>query len=178
LRELIALTEAIKKNKYCGTGDMGAIGATFAVLVKNNSAKADQEDYYGINVLFNKSGKVAASIADDESQKQWDTDKVAITAAARAEGGASLEKFLRSKVAEGKHLGVKMGGVSTERPEFGFEDRLNAQKAEAELKDAGIEYKRHENFGIFYFVFPDGASIRKAVRLVKPVIDRSEESEW
>lgn len=75
-------------------------------------------------------------------------------------------------------FGVKLGGVSVERPEFGFEDRLNAEKAASALKDAGIEFNRHSNFGIYYFDFADEATLKKAVKVAKKVIDASEESEW
>lgn len=74
--------------------------------------------------------------------------------------------------------GAKLGGVSSEKPSFGFEDRLNAQKTKSALDDAGIKYKRHENFGIFYFDFESEADMKKAVKLAKAVIDKSEESEW
>ncbi len=75
-------------------------------------------------------------------------------------------------------FGVKLGGISSEKPSFGFADRLNAQKVESELKDADIKYTRRSNFGVFYFDFSDEATMKKAARLAKKVIDKSVESEW
>jgi hypothetical protein len=75
-------------------------------------------------------------------------------------------------------MGVKLGGVSSEDHSFGFEDRANAKKTDAALKSADIEFTRSQAGGIFYFHFDSAADMKKAVRLAKGVIDKSEESEW
>jgi hypothetical protein len=91
----------------------------------------------------------------------------------------AAKDFLQ-KLTEGKKgkFGVKIGGVYTEDTSFGFEDRLNAQKTEQELKDAGIKHTRNANFGIFYFHFDSPSDLKKAVRLARKIIDKSAESEW
>ena len=75
-------------------------------------------------------------------------------------------------------FGVKLGGVSSEKPSFGFQDRLNAEKVATSLKDAEIAFKRTSPFGLFHFDFADEATLKKAVKIAKGVIDKSEESEW
>jgi len=90
------------------------------------------------------------------------------------------EGWVKMPITEGKKgaFGVKIGCVREDDNSFGFEDRLNAQKTESKLKDAGIKFKRTQNFGVFYFHFDSAADLKKAVRLAKRVIDKSEESEW
>ena len=75
-------------------------------------------------------------------------------------------------------MGVKLGGVSAEDHSFGFEARANAKKTDDALKGADIKFKRTQAGGIFYFHFDSAADMRKAVRLAKGIIDKSEESEW
>jgi hypothetical protein len=82
------------------------------------------------------------------------------------------------KEAKKAPFGVKLGGVFTEKPEVGFEDRLNWEKAKAECKEAGIEFTPHSNFGIYYMGFNSEADQKKAVKLIKKIIDKSVESEW
>ena len=95
---------------------------------------------------------------------------------------ADDEGWVESKAStnEGKKgkFGVKLGGVYEETPEVGFEDRLNFEKAKSECKDAGIAFKTTSNFGIHYIIFNSEADQKKAVRLIKKVIDKSVESEW
>lgn len=79
---------------------------------------------------------------------------------------------------KGGAFGVKLGGISTEKNHFGFEDRLNAQKVASALKDAEIAFTRSSAGGIFYFDFDSAADLKKAVKIAKSVIDKSVESEW
>lgn len=85
-----------------------------------------------------------------------------------------------SELLEGKKapFGVKLGGVYDEKPEVGFEDRKNWIMAKDACKEAGISFKPHSNFGIFYMTFDSEADQKKAVRVIKKVIDKSVESEW
>lgn len=62
--------------------------------------------------------------------------------------------------------------------EFGFVHGPNAKLAEKALKDAGIAFKREDNFGVHYFFFDAAADHKKAVKLVSPLIDKSKEDEW
>lgn len=96
----------------------------------------------------------------------------------RSDEGMSDAKRLEEAKKRSAPFGVKLGGISSENNHFGFEDRSNAQKTESALKDAGIAFKRHSNFGIFYFDFESAADLKKAVKIVKSVIDKSVESEW
>lgn len=79
---------------------------------------------------------------------------------------------------KGGAFGVKLGGISSEKNHFGFEDRLNAQKTASALTDAGIKFKRTSAGGIFYFDFDSAAEFKKAAKIAKSVIDKSVESEW
>lgn len=96
----------------------------------------------------------------------------------RSDEGMSDAKRLEEAKKRSAPFGVKLGGISSENNHFGFEDRLNAQKTESALKDAGIAFKRHSNFGIFYFDFESAADLKKAAKIAKSVIDKSVESEW
>lgn len=88
------------------------------------------------------------------------------------------KKLTEVKKPKGGPFGVRLGGVRDEDSSFGFEYRLNAQKVEAELKDAGVAYRRTSAGGIFYFHFDSAADLKRAVKLAKRVIDYDEESEW
>lgn len=95
----------------------------------------------------------------------------------------ALSEFIggldKTELAEGSgKFGVKMGGVSSEKPEVGFESRSNFKAAKTACDDAGIQYKTSSNFGISYMIFDSEATQKKAVRLIKKVIDKSTESEW
>jgi hypothetical protein len=139
-------------------------------------------DYYGVNVLFYHDGRIDAATADSLADKQWAKDKQMIISVAKkqlklTENKISFKQFLTLTEGKGK-FGVKLGGVSTERPEVGFEDRLNFELAKDACKDAGIEFETTSKFGIKYMIFKNEADQKKAVRLIKKVIDKSAESEW
>lgn len=156
--------------------------------------------YYGVNVLFFPNGTIDADFHDLTSKKQWSKDKDKIIKAAKDalkdkdlpgiydglggksnKRGADKLSFDVDSVneAENKSLdGVKLGGISTEKPTFSFKDRLNAKKVESELKAAGIEFKRRSLAGIFYFDFADDATMKKAVKFAKKVIDKEHEEQW
>lgn len=94
---------------------------------------------------------------------------------------ADFKKITAMVLGEGKKSpigGIKIGGVSTEKPQVGFEDRLNFHKAQAECQDAGIKFKTTSKFGVHYMIFDNEADQKKAVRLIKKVIDKSMESAW
>lgn len=97
--------------------------------------------------------------------------------ARKYEAKLSFKNFLLSEGKSGP-FGVKIGGISTEKPEVGFEDRLNYEKAKSECKDAGIPFKSTSKFGVHYITFNNEADQKKAVKLIKKVIDKSVESEW
>ena len=109
-------------------------------------------------------------------------EKVVLRNATKAEAehavAAGNEKAKAVTEAKKGPFGIKLGGVSDEDNSFGFEDRLNAQKTDSELKSASIKFTRTQAGGIFYFHFDSAADMKKAVRLAKKVIDKSEESEW
>ena len=79
-------------------------------------------------------------------------------------------------------------------PHFGFESRKNAAKVaaalikigspfvdtEAELKAAKDTnaFRRGSNFGINYFYFKTKAAEKRAAKVAKEIIDKTEESEW
>ena len=80
-------------SKYHAAGDSDIIDDNFAVLVMANDF--DEPDYYGVNVLFNKNGKVSSSTGDAASERQWKAYKDTITNVARTAGGGRLEDFLK-----------------------------------------------------------------------------------
>jgi len=61
---------------------------------------------------------------------------------------------------------------------FGFEHKPNATKAAAALKKADVEFDSDTNGGITYFYFDTKSDMKKAIKIVTPVIDASKESEW
>jgi hypothetical protein len=63
-------------------------------------------------------------------------------------------------------------------PHFGFESKANAKIAEKAIKDAGIETQKDFNFGITYFSFKTKKDINAALKIIKPLIDKTKESEW
>ena len=163
--------------------------------------KADvamNQSYYGVNVLFYPDGKIDAATSDALGAKQWTKDKGEIVKVAKAalkdadlpgmydglsgrsvkRGTGKLSFDIDARTNEAKGMRPKIGGVSSEKPTLGFEDRLNYQKAQSECKEAGIDFKTKQNFGVFFMVFADMATQQKAAKLVKRVIDKSEESSW
>lgn len=62
--------------------------------------------------------------------------------------------------------------------EFGFHNAGNVIKTKVALSDAGIKFNITKGGGITYFMFDSAASTKKAMAVVKKVIDKSKESEW
>ena len=111
---------------------------------------------------------------DPKTIKHWSDEK---HRARKYEAKLSFKNFMLNE-GKGGPFGVKIGGISTEKPEVGFEDRLNYEKAKSECKDAGIPFKSTSKFGVHYITFNNEADQKKAVKLIKKVIDKSVESEW
>lgn len=75
-------------------------------------------------------------------------------------------------------LKLKTSGEFEEKPMFGFENAKNARKAKEALKAASVAFTSDSNFGITYFYFETKKAMKDALKVVKPVIDASLESEW
>jgi hypothetical protein len=62
--------------------------------------------------------------------------------------------------------------------EFGFQDKGNAAKAKRALLAANIEFTTSSAGGIYYFHFPTAKLGKEALKIVKPLVDKSKEEEW
>jgi len=62
--------------------------------------------------------------------------------------------------------------------EFGFQDKGNAAKAKRALLAANIEFTTSSTGGIYYFHFPTAKVGKEALKIVKPLVDKSKESKW
>lgn len=71
-----------------------------------------------------------------------------------------------------------LGEAKKQDAGFGFENKRNADKAKKALQTAGIPFTRSFNFGIHYFDFESKVDAKKALKIVKDVIDSRLESEW
>ena len=68
--------------------------------------------------------------------------------------------------------------MSTEDLSFGFEDKGNFNKAKEVVDASGIKHTHSSNFGIHYIHFDSKKDMNAALKLVRPVIDKSKEHEW
>lgn len=99
LKELIALKES--SSSYFATGDAEDFGDFFSVLVMSMDTDrrqdGDEDEYFGVNVLFHRNGEITASTADSRADKEWKRDRDEIIAVARKRFGKQIDKFIQDE---------------------------------------------------------------------------------
>lgn len=155
LQEMLHLLEGKKiADDHYHVTDISDDGDYVMALVMKPGSSDGSEEYYGVNVLFYRNGKIDAACADDLSEKQWKVDRAKIiTVAKKALKDADIsikESVVTEKVHTIHHQSIKPRGAPEDKARA-F-DKVNpktgARPNRSVIKQMEKKARDNEFFGI------------------------------